>query len=160
MRSLKITLVLLFISLCLGCTEYEQKSGQLVDALNYIKKEKRGNNLSLLAAKVAKVTQTYKMMVKKEGQGKADILLANALRDSIAKYQHQWDENLAQAYSEHLNQTEINSLYYNGKNSPFYKKQMSLQKSIGNKMKALSDKLLNTVVSDALQNAFQAMGTK
>ncbi len=157
MRLWKAVIICLLISPFLACTEYKQKTGPEITSLAYIKQSNMGSNLTSLAYKVTKTTITYKILVKELGQSKTDKLIATELNKSIDKHQTQWNENLAQAYQQHLNKSELNSLYYNGKRSPYYKKQMSLQVKIANSMKVLSDSLLNTVVREALSKAFEKM---
>ena len=141
----------------LSCSDAKQITGPTVTAVEYIEKLKIGGNLSSISHRAIKRTQTYIMIVSKKGKSEADKIVKIALNKSINNHQKQWDTNLAEAYLEVLTISEINSLYYNGSNSPYTKKQRSMQSKIGTSMKAKSGELLTTVISEALAKAFKSV---
>ncbi|WP_417552241.1 hypothetical protein [Marinomonas fungiae] len=147
----------LIIMLAMGCSEHEQVTGPEVQTIDYIVKAKTGSNLTKLAYKVARTTQTYKVIDSKVGSIEANKILEIELNRSILKYQSQWNQNLADAHSEYLSDEEINSLYYNGKNSPYFEKLVELQSKIGVTMQEKSKDLLTKIVSEAMQGAFKQL---
>ena len=147
----------LIIMLAMGCSEHEQVTGPEVQTIDYIVKAKAGSNLTKLAYKVARTTQTYKVIDSKVGSIEANKILEIELNRTILKYQPQWNQNLADAHSEYLSDEEINSLYYNGKNSPYFEKLVELHGKIGVTMQEKSKDLLTKIVSEAMQGAFKQL---
>ena len=152
-------LIPLIIFLVVGCSEHEQVAGSKVQSIDYIVKAKTGSNLTKLAYKVAKTTQTYRINDSKVGGVEANKILERELDRVIVKYQQQWNQNLANAHSEYLSAEEINSLYYNGKNSPYFEKLLNLQRKIGESMQGKSKELLTKIVGEAMQGAFKKLPT-
>tara|TARA_B110000881_G_C18172280_1_gene315990 strand:+ start:41 stop:514 length:474 start_codon:yes stop_codon:yes gene_type:complete len=157
MTKFKALCLLLPFIFVLSCSDAKQITGPTVTAVEYIEKLKIGGNLSSISHRAIKRTQTYIMIVSKKGKSEADKIVKIALNKSINNHQKQWDTNLAEAYLEVLTISEINSLYYNGSNSPYTKKQRSMQSKIGTSMKAKSGELLTTVISEALAKAFKSV---
>ena len=159
MKLCGVLVLSLIIILAMGCSEYEQVTGPEVQSIDYIVKAKTGSNLSKFAYKVARTTQTYRIIESKVGDVEANKILEIELNRAIVKYQPQWNQNLADAHSEYLSAEEINSLYYNGKSSPIFEKLLNLQRKIGENMQGRSNKLLTEVVSEAVQGAFNQLPT-
>jgi hypothetical protein len=149
-----LALVVLLVIPVFGCSEYEQKTGPEIEFIDYVKQDNLGSNLTSFSYRVAKTTETYKIIVSKVGKEKANEIIDKELKRTIAKFQEQWDSNLAIAHSKHITKLEVNSLYYNGKESPYFKKRRTLQRKIGDSMKELSGQLLTKVVSEAMQNSY------
>lgn len=149
------TIILSLLIVLTSCTESKQVDGPEIQSIDYINKENLGNNLSTLAKKVSRATETYRIIESKLGTSEANRVVDSELEKTIGKYQGEWNKNLAQSFSEVLSLEEINSLYYNGKNSPYFKKRMSLQRVIGSSMQRKSRALLEKVVSEAMQSAFK-----
>lgn len=160
MTKFKVLCLLLPLIFVFSCSEAKQISGPQVTAVAYIEKLKIGGNLSSISHRAIKRTQTYNIIVSKKGKSEANKIVKNALNESIDTHQKQWDINLAEAYLEFLTISEINSLYYNGTNSPFTEKQRSMQSKIGTSMQAKSNKLLSTVISEALAKSFKSVQAK
>ncbi|MDO6841343.1 hypothetical protein Q4602_17800 [Paraglaciecola chathamensis] len=154
MKSWKIVFLPLFL-IIMSCSEPEQNSGPKIQPVDYIVKESLGSNLSNFARKVARNTQTYKIIESKLGVTETNKIVDAELTLTIKKYQDEWNQNLAKAHSEVLSTEEINSLYYNGKRSPYFEKRMKLQRDIGKSMQSKSKALLTKVVSEAMQKAFK-----
>jgi hypothetical protein len=139
----------------LGCSKTEQITGPQIQAVDYIVKAELGSNLTRFAYSKAKVTQTYQTIQSEIGNDEAQRIIAIELDKAIKKHQQQWNENLAQAHTGYLTNKEINSLYYNGKNSPYSIKRNKVQIKIGKRMQSSSDDLLAKVVSEGLQEAYK-----
>lgn len=153
----KISCAILTCLILAGCTEQKQETGPAVDAKEYIKKFEIGKNFSLLSQKVAKTTQTYMMIASIIGKQKTDSLVSKELNISVSNHQAEWDYNLANSYLEYLSLSEINSLYYNSTNSPYFTKQRSMQSKISTSMQIKSKKLLAKTVTEALTNAYKSV---
>ena len=154
MNSLRLVLLpLLFI--LVSCSEPKQVSGPEIQALDYIVKENIGGNLSSFASRIARSTNTYKMIKSQLGDTDTNKLVSGELERVIEKHQNEWNSNLSQSYSEFLSKEEINSLYYNGKDSPYFIKQEKLKKKIGLSMQRKSEGLLKKTVSEAMNSAFK-----
>lgn len=150
-------LLLPFLFTITSCSKPTQISGPTIQSIDYVLKENLGSSLSTFAKKVAKSTQTYAMIKSQLGTAETDKLVNQELDLIIKKYQSQWNTNLAIAYSEFLNSKEINSLYYNGQNSPYYKKRVKVHKDVGVSMRSKSSSLLTKVVSESMQRAFKRL---
>jgi hypothetical protein len=160
MKLWKIVL-LPMILIVLGCTESKQVSGPTVQHIDFVVKNKMGEkNLSSLARKVAKNTQTFRNIESIIGAKETNNIVNEELALTMKKYQGEWDLNLAEAHSEFLNSVEINSLYYNGKNSPFYEKIKKARPDIGKSMQNKSKDLLSKIVSEAVQKSIQSASLK
>ena len=95
-------------------------------------------------------------MAKTLGEADTDDYIKRALEQTTAKYQDQWNQNLALAYSQHLSDEAIQSLHYNGKHSPFFEELSQQQTAIGKTMQESSRELLKQVISETLDTAYQA----
>ena len=160
MTKFKVLYLLLPLMFVLSCSESKQISGPQVSAVAYIERLKIGGNLSSISHRAIQITQTYKIIVSIKGKSEADKIVKNALNKSINNHQKKWDSNLAEAYLEFLTISEINSLYYNGSKSPYSKKQRSMQAKIGTSMKSKSEKIVTTVIGEALAKAFESVKAK
>jgi len=143
------------LAVTLSCSNPEEITGPQIQPVAYIVKENLGSNLTNFAYRTAQVTQTYKIIQSKVGKSEAKAIIEKELDKAIKIYQQQWNDNFALAHSEHLSIKEINSLYYNGKYSPYSEKRSKLQSKIGTTMQSLSKDLLTKVVSEALQDAYK-----
>ena len=148
-------LLLPFLFIITSCSEATQTTGPTIQSIDYVLKENLGSSLSTFAHKVSKSTQTYAMIKSQLGAIETDNLVSQELDSAIKKYQSQWNTNLAVSYSEFLTSDEINSLYYNGQNSPYYKKRVKIHKNVGVSMREKSSTLLTKVVSESMQIAFK-----
>lgn len=153
MKSWKVVLLTLLLIL-VSCSEPPQISGPKIQTIDYVVKEQLGDNLSKFASKIARTTLTYKLIESKLGSTEANKIVDAELVLPIEKHQDEWNQNLANAHLEFLSTEEINSLYYNGKNSPYFDKRTKLQQKIGASMKIKSKALLTKVVSEVMKNTF------
>ncbi|MBL4781290.1 MAG: hypothetical protein JKX92_03520 [Porticoccaceae bacterium] len=148
-----ILCILIFIP---SCSEAKQKTGPAVTAVEYIVKTHMGSNLSEFSYRAIKVSQTYKIILSKVGDSEGRKLILEKHTETIRKYQHEWDSNLAESYLENMSVKEINSLYYNGKNSIYSEKENKVKRSISASMQSKSTDLLKKVVSESLKSAYDA----
>jgi hypothetical protein len=148
-------LFLPFLFIVTSCSESKQTSGPRIQSIDYVLKENLGNSLTTFAYKVSKSTQTYAMIKSQLGDEQTDKLVSQELDLAIEKYQSEWNANLAESYSEFLTSDELNSLYYNGRNSPYYKKRVKVHKDVGISMREKSSGLLTKIVSESMLKSFK-----
>jgi hypothetical protein len=148
-------LFLPFLFIVTSCSESKQTSGPRIQSIDYVLKENLGNSLTTFAYKVSKSTQTYAMIKAQLGDEQTDKLVSQELDLAIEKYQSEWNANLAESYSEFLTSDELNSLYYNGRNSPYYKKRVKVHKDVGISMREKSSGLLTKIVSESMLKSFK-----
>ena len=119
-------------------------------ALRMVKSLGLGTNLGAMSYNFSKVTQTHLGIASKIGPQKADEMLRAGLAVAVPKYQDQWDKNLAQAWAPLMTNDEFASVASQKQQSPHFAKFMSLQNQAGATMKAKSQTLLTTVMTEAL----------
>jgi len=127
----------------------EHHALKMVEALHL------GENLSGMTYQVAKVTTTYRGVEAKIGSQKVDELLKAEIAIAVPKYQKQWNRNLAQAWAPLMTSEEFDSLVAKKQKSPFASKFASLQDRAGATMKANSEPLLKTVLTEVLTGVFE-----
>lgn len=123
-------------------------------ALKMVKELRLGQNLGAMSYRMAKITTTYQGVAAKVGVEKADELLRAELAISVPKHQDQWDKNLAKAWAPLMARAEFESITAEKQKSPYAAKFTSLQNQAGTAMRADSEKLLSTVIAEALNNVF------
>jgi len=128
--------------------------------LDYVVKENVGSNLTTFSHRVARVTQTYKIIVARVGKSKADKILNEELQKNISENQARWNENMAVAHAKHMSEEEVLSLLNGGSESPYYPKRVALQGEIGKTMRELSENLLNQVVTDSVASSLARVDGK
>lgn len=124
-------------------------------ALAMVERFNMGSNLGRMAVQVSKTTQTYAMVVEKHGSSGAGVVVAQEVEKLVPAYQARWNQNLASAYSQHLSEDEMRSLAMDGKESPYLRKLISVQRPVGKDMKKLSSPVLTELVTKAMKNAIQ-----
>lgn len=124
-------------------------------ALKMVKALKLGDNLGRMSYQMSKVTTTYQGIAAKVGPQKADEMLRAELATSVPKYQAQWDKNLAQAWAPLMSREEFESVTSQRQQSPFSAKFMSLQNQAGAAMKAKSEPVLTSVMTEVLTRIFE-----
>ena len=129
-------------------------------ALKMVQALRLGENLAGMTYKVAKVTTTYRGIEATIGQQKADELLRAEIAVTLPKYQGQWNRNLAQAWAPLMRSEEFDSLVAEKQKSPFASKFESLQDRAGVTMKAKSEPLLKTVLTEVLTGVFKKSTSK
>lgn len=130
--------------------------GQSEDhALKMVEALRLGENLGGMTYQVAKVTITYRGIEAKIGHQKADELLKAEIAVVAPKYQKQWNRNLAKVWAPLMTSEEFDSLVAKKQKSPFASKFVSLQDRAGATMKANSEPLLKTVLTDVLTGVFK-----
>jgi hypothetical protein len=124
-------------------------------ALKMVRELRLGQNLGGMSYKLSKVTTTYQGIAAKVGPQKADEMLRAELAIAVPRHQDQWDRNLAKAWVPLMTASEFDSIAADKQRSPYAAKFSSLQNQAGAAMKADSEKLLTTVMTEALSKAFE-----
>lgn len=119
-------------------------------ALRMVRSLGLGNNLGAMSYNLSKITQTHLGVASKIGPEKADQMLRAELAVTVPKYQDQWDKNLAQAWAPLMTNDEFASVASQKQQSSHFAKFMSLQNQAGATMKAKSQALLTTVMTEVL----------
>lgn len=144
----------LFVSLFLFATgiafaQSEDSALKMVQALRL------GQNLGSMGYQVSKTTTTYQGLVAKLGAQKADEIIRAELAIAVPHHQTQWDKNLAKVWAPLMTASEFDSIATEKQKSPYAAKFSSLQNQAGAAMKTESEKLLTSVVTEALTSALQ-----
>ena len=124
-------------------------------ALEFVKAQRLGDNLSALALTTASRTQTYSMLVSKLGADQARVVTIRELDALLPNYQSVWNLNLASVYAKHFSVEELRSLAAEGRRSQFANKVVERQSQIGNDVRSLSQPLLIKYVTEAMKIAFE-----
>ena len=124
-------------------------------ALRMVKALRLGESLAGMTYQFAKVTTTYRGIEATLGVQKADALLRAEIAVAVPKHQEQWNKNLAQAWQPLVTPEEIDSIITQKQQSPYANKFMSLQDKAGATMKANSEPLLKTVLTEVLTGVFE-----
>ena len=135
-------------------------SKELNVPLQFVQELKLGNNLKAMGLKVSLKTETYRIIKSEIGDKKAKEILLIELNKSINKYQKEWDTNLSLAYDEVFKDNELKSILELKQKSPYAKKFIDSQRTVGKSMQSRSGDLLNKVVAEALKNAFSKVVKK
>ncbi|MGY8773161.1 hypothetical protein [Spongiibacter tropicus] len=93
MRILRF-LLMLAILLVTSCSKLGQVSEPKINALDYVIKEQLGSNLTTIANKVFRTTQTYRMIDSEVGIVEADKIVMENLEGNISEYREQWNQKL------------------------------------------------------------------
>ncbi|MGV8921089.1 MAG: hypothetical protein ACOH2R_25505 [Pseudomonas sp.] len=122
-------------------------------ALAFVRQNHLGDGLPWLGYQVASRTTTFTAIVQKVGTVKAQAIVQDELQHLQPAYQDQWNQNMAQAYSESFSSAEMRQLVIGNPPKPLADKFKSTQKDVSMSMKAKSEGLLKTYVSKALLSA-------
>ena len=148
----KITFVTLIILSILSAVVYANTSEDI--ALKLVEKYHFGQNLSAISYQVASQTQTYRMIVDKVGEQKAQSIVKSEINKGVSNYQKQWNKNLASSYAQIISIEKLQSLVNEGRSSQYSSEFKSKQNEIGLLMQSKSKSLLNEFVTKALNAAF------
>ncbi|MGQ2964418.1 hypothetical protein [Methylophilus sp.] len=129
-------------------------------ALKLVQKYHFGQNLALISYQVSAQTQTYKMIVNKVGEQKAQALVRSEIDKVIPQYQQKWDQNLASAYAQVINAEKLQSLMDEGPSSKYSGELKARQNEIGPLMQSKSTELLNEMLTKAMTSAFNQIVPK
>lgn len=122
-------------------------------ALEFVRTFQLGDNLRQMATTVIGSSIGYRVIVSKLGEEGARALVAEQLGQSVARYQDQWDRNLAASFLDYFTAPELASLMREKRDSPYVAKWLTHRDDIGRRMEGRSRDLLVTVVAEALANA-------
>ena len=129
-------------------------------ALKLVEKMRLGDNLGILSYQTILKTHTYLIMANTVGPEKAQFLIKEEIKKTTPKYQHQWNQNLAQSYAEFFTHEELESLSEKHKASPYVNKLFMSQDKVGKSMQARSKNILHSVIFDVLSNTFSKVVPK
>ncbi len=129
-------------------------------ALTLIQKYRFGQNLAPISYQVASQTQTYRMIVNKVGEQKAQSIVKSEIDKLIPKYQNQWNKNLASSYAQVISPEKLQSLVEEGPSSKYSGELKTRQSEIGPLMQSKSTGLLNEMLTKAMASAFSQITPK
>jgi|APLak6261694702_1056217.scaffolds.fasta_scaffold05898_1 hypothetical protein len=129
-------------------------------ALNLVQKYRFGQNLKPISYQVAYQTQTYKMIVNKVGEQKAQSIIKSEIDKVVPEYQVQWDKNLASAYAQVISPEKLQSLLNEGPSSRYAGELKIKQNETGPLMQSKSTGLLNEMLAKAMASAFSQITPK
>ena len=98
--------------------------------------------------------QTYRNIVCAVGSSAGQSLVEQEISAAIAKYQPQWDNNLAAAWSQLLSEGEMKSLLELKQQSPFAAKYQASGPKARQAIIASSSDLLQAALSEGMNNAW------
>jgi hypothetical protein len=104
--------------------------------------------------------QTYRNIVCVLGPTDAQHLVEQELFPVIAKYQPQWDKNLATAWNQLLSEEEMRSLLELKRQSPYASKYQAAGIQAGQAMKASSEDLLKGALGEAMISAWNKVSAE
>jgi hypothetical protein len=99
-------------------------------------------------------TQTYVMLANKVGSEKAEAMFRQEMVPVVARYQEEWNRNLARAWAKQLTDAECQSLGKLGGKSPHRQRFESTSQAAGEAMNTTSAPLLRRAASEVLYAAF------
>ncbi|OZI71229.1 hypothetical protein [Bordetella genomosp. 12] len=145
----------LALGLALSCSMagLAQAAGPLDAAREMVARQDLGVALLPMGMAAALRTQTYAGLVQHLGAEKAHALLEEELKRAAPTYRAQWEENLAQAYSQFFTAAELQSVADKGDAAPEAAKMQETANQVGAAMMQLSAPLLSQYVADALLGA-------
>ena len=126
-------------------------------ALNFVTTHRIGSNLPQMALAVASRTQTFQILSSKLGVPEARNRIRQQIDVAAPKYQERWDRNLAAAYAKHFTAKELNSLNSEGPRSQYAGKLASMQKVVGDDMRAASAPMLTEMLGSVLMNVLSGV---
>jgi hypothetical protein len=126
-------------------------------ALAFVTAHRIGSNLPQMALAVASRTQTFQILSKKLGPPEALRRVRDEIAAAAPKYQEQWDKNLASAYAKHFSAEEIESLNAEGSRSKYAGKLASMQRVVGDDMRAASQPMLTEMLKGVLSSVLSGV---
>ncbi|UGQ47445.1 hypothetical protein [Massilia endophytica] len=129
-------------------------------AVDFVQRHDLGSNMETLGLAVAQRTQTFALMASKLGQSEAKVLVSREMDIQAARFQPQWNANLAKVYSRHFSPEELASLASEGRSSRYLAKLGSKQAEIGAEVQQVSAPILTEYVSASLNEAFAKFSRK
>lgn len=126
-------------------------------ALDFVTTQRIGNNLAQMAFAVASRTQTFQILSKELGLAEARKRVEQEIAALAPGYQEQWDKNLAATYAKHFSPEELASLTADGPRSQYASKLASMQKVVGDDMRAASQPMLTEMLKVVLQNVLSGV---
>lgn len=122
-------------------------------ALTLVQKYRFGQNLASISYQAASQIQTYRMIVNKVGEQKAQTIVKSEIDKVIPEYQGQWNKNLASAYAQVISPEKLQSLVDEGPSSKYSSDLKAKQNEIGPLMQSKSTGLLNEMLTKAMTSS-------
>lgn len=135
-------------------------SDQTATSLKFIQGMGINANFGQMLRFSAAHMQTYRNIVCVLGSSGAQQLVDQELRPVIAKYQPQWDKNLAAAWNPLLSQEEMNSLLELKRQSPYASKYQAAGAQAGKVMMFSSEDLLKGALGEAMISAWNKVSAE
>ena len=129
-------------------------------ALLLIQKYSFGRNLTNISYQAATQTQTYKIIVNKAGEKKAESTVKGEINKLLPSYQDQWNKNLAASYAQVMSAEKLQSLLDEGPSSKYADELKAKQGEIGTLMQSKSTGLLNEFITKAMDSALKRTKAK
>lgn len=123
-------------------------------ALNFVIIHQVGSNLPQMAMAAASRTETFRILGSRLGLPEARKQVVSEIASVAPTYQTRWDKNLAEAYAKHFSAQELTSLTTERAQSQYVSKFASLQRAVGEDMRARSEPMLTEMVSEVLMTVF------
>jgi hypothetical protein len=98
--------------------------------------------------------QTYRNITCVLGAAPGRQLVEQEMAPITAKYQPQWDRNLADAWGKALTEAEMKSLLAHKRQSPYAAKFRAAGPAVGKAMRVSSSELLTATLSEGMNKAW------
>ncbi|MFO6421986.1 hypothetical protein [Motilimonas sp. KMU-193] len=144
----KNVIICTLLMILVACSKHQPE----ITAVEFVEKMKLGDNLFSLSFKVSKNTQTFRLLAKNLGENEASTRLEKELFKKVKIHQGKWNDNLANSYLEYFSVAELNSIFYEKRNSKYAEKMTKMQKRVGDSMENRSKELLKLVVTESLNS--------
>jgi len=99
-------------------------------------------------------TQTFRNITCVLGANPGRQVVEQELAPVAAKYQPQWDRNLADAWGKALTEAEMKSLLAHKRQSPYAAKFRAAGPAVGKAMRVSSSELLTATLSEGMNKAW------
>jgi hypothetical protein len=137
----------------------EASETDLQAAIEFVRKTGLNGNFKVLAVQLANSTTTGAMLATAH---KSEFV--RVFREQVilvtAKYQDDWDRNLALAHLEIFTADELKSLLAENTASPYATKYLENRDSVGVSMRARSETLLGTATTEMHAETVNQLGLK
>ncbi|MES2355433.1 MAG: hypothetical protein V4568_13745 [Pseudomonadota bacterium] len=129
-------------------------------ALNLIQKYHVGQNLTAISYQAASQTETYRIIVNKVGEQKAQSIVKSEIDKLIPEYQNQWNKHLASSHAQVISPEKLQSLVDEDSLSKYSGELKARQGEIGPLMQSKSTGLLKELLTKAMTAAFNQIVPK
>ncbi|MES2070061.1 MAG: hypothetical protein V4488_06915 [Pseudomonadota bacterium] len=130
------------------------RAGEAETSLTFVKGLGINANFGQMVRFGAVRMQTYRNVVCIVGSSDAKQLVEQELLPAIAKYQPQWDKNLAAVWMQLLTEVEMQSLLDLKRQSPYVSKYQVAGPKAGAAMMSSSSDILQNALSEGMNRAW------